>query len=499
MTIFLDESFPLPRIIELRVPPFRWVSYGWGEFNLNIRLAFCDPDKNKPMDVVHPLKLDPGKSGREVGGYEGYFDVDLDRNSEFLPGEPGLEYDEIPKMAEVEKMESGVSTLNNQPKDNPFTDIHDADTIRVADPREADPTSSPQSRRESMNEKRPALSKTGSYSDESVVERISELDGEEVRQMMDLLKPYNLRLRTNAKKYPFVSDEAKLPYSVAPSKQVFLSWNIGRRKSVEWQRARLIQADILEKDAMDPKTAEDVTVKAVVLWCRQNDYGPPTSSDADDESLQYCRYCGMIKDSPPPKGQKRAKSTWGVDAYCRCSQDVKDHLTVMKTASSVQDMIDRSQTGISVMEPGQGTSLTGGELRALLARSDVNMMRWVWNTILQLNLPHTVPVDPEDRNQPHEENNLAVSAIITRATQSFLTRMIRLAGQQSAAPDAEDEDEVIIVGTTSAPQADRQSTTTTVPLVVTPIHILRAIRTGREFDFLTNAGMATGSSHGGGS
>lgn len=454
------------------------------------------------MDVVHPLKLDPGKSGREVGGYEGYFDVDLDRNSEFLPGEAGVEYDEVPKMAEVEKMENGAAQQNNQHKDIAGLETLDTDTIRVADPREMNPMSSPQSRRESMNEKRPILPKSGSFSDDSIVEWVSELDDEEVRQIIDTVEPYSAQLHETVKKYPFISDEVKMPYSVAPSKQVFLSWNIGRRKSVEWQRARLIQADILASYPSDTNITNDLTVKAVVVWCRQNEYGPPICLDADNEQLQYCRYCGMIKDSPPPKGQKRAKSTWGVDAYCRCGQEVKDHLAVMKTSSSVQDMIDRNRNIVNDVDRNQNpVSFTREEIRALLGRSDVNVMRWVWQTVSQLNLRSTAPAESvEDTIQSREKDTLAVSAIIARATQSFLTRMIHLAGQQSAIPDTEDEqDEVIIVGTTSGPSmtTDRQATNT-VPLVVTPIHILRAIRAGREFDFLTNAGMATGASQGGG-
>lgn len=496
----MDESFPLPRIIELRVPPFCWVSYGWGEFDLRIRLSLCDSDKNKPVDVRHALKLDPGKSGREAPGNEGYCDVELDRNTVFLPGEPGVEYDEIPKMADLEKLESGFTTAKTQSTDSTAHDNPDSDTIRVADLREANPSSSPVSRRDSMNDPRPLLPKIGSFSDESVVERVSDLEDSEVRQIVDSLKPYAVQLREMAKKYPLISDEVKMPYSVASSNQVFLSWNTGRQKSAEWQRARLIQTNVLAQFPQDRTSADDLTVKAVMVWCRRNGYGPPVFGEADDESLQYCRYCGMIKDSPPPKGHKRTKSTWGVDAYCRCSQEVKDHLAVMKTSSSVQGMLDGN--GNNVRDPNRNqdpVSLTAEEIRALLSRSDVNLMRWVWQTVLQLNLPSTERADSDEEITPlRETENLAVSAVIARATQSFLTRMIRLASQQSAAPDPEEEDEVIIVGTTPGPTIDRQQSTT-VPLVVTPIHILRAIRAGREFDFLTNAGMATGSSHGGGS
>jgi hypothetical protein len=501
VTIFLDESFPLPRIIELRVPPFRWVSYGWGEFNLNIRLVFCDPSKNKPMDVVHTLKLDPGKSGREVTGYEGYFDVELDRSSQFLAGEQGVEYDEVPKMADVERAEHSKTASAGKGKRKDEEEV-DGDTIRVAEIRDMI-TISPRITAKGKNavEKRPILPKSGSFSDESVVEKVSDMDDAEVRQIVDSLEPYAIQLNDAVKKYPLIGDAVKLPYSVAPSNRVFLSWNMGRQKSVEWHRAKLIQGDVLANLSPEMSSAAtDLTVKSVVVWCRQNGHGPPAASPGEEDveqQFQYCRYCGMIEDSPPPKGQKRSKSSWGVDAYCRCGQDVIENLASMKTASSVQDMINRHRVLQQKNISSENTeSLNARQIRALLSQTDVNLMRWVWNTVLQLDLPGTQA--PEDNEPPND--TLAVSAIITHATRSFLDRLVRLASQHSSPPDPEDEDEVIVVGAPPnhppehQPHHNHNPTTTAAPLVVTPIHILRAIRSARDFDFLTNAGMATGSS-----
>ena len=201
----------------------------------------------------------------------------------------------------------------------------------------------------------------------------------------------------------------------------------------------------------------------------------------------------MIKDLPPRKGQKRSRSSWGVDAYCRCGQDATENLALMKTVCTVQDMIDRNRTQAQNNSSNhKPDSLSAKEIRALLSRTDVNLMRWVWSTILQLNLPCTKPAAEEDNES--EEEPLAVSATITRATKSFLARMIQLASQQSSVAENEDDDEIAIVGVTSKSQQQN----TTAPLVITPIQILRAIRARREFDFLTNAGMATGSSSGGG-
>ena len=460
------------------------------------------------MDVVHTLKLDPGKSGREVPGYEGYFDVELDRSSQFLPGEQGVEYDEVPKMVDVERADhSGKATTGSTAREKAKEEVVveevavDADTIRVAEIRDMI-TISPRIPARGKNhgvEKRPILPKSnGSFSDESVAEKVSDMDDTEVRQIIDSLEPYTTQLQDAVKKYPLTGEASKLPYSVAPTNRVFLSWNMGRQKSVEWHRARLVQTDVLSNLSPEISGATtDLTVKSVLVWCRQNGHGPPVASSGEEDAEQqfhYCRYCGMIQDSPPPKGQKRSKSSWGVDAYCRCGQDVTENLALMKTSSSVQDMINRHRGLQPKNESSSNTeSLNPREIRSLLSHTDVNLMRWVGNTISQLDLPATQP--SEDDETP--SNTLVVGAIITHATRSFLDRLVRLSSQHSSPPDPEDEDEVIVVGAPSKlpdHQPHHNHNPTTAPLVVTPIHILRAIRSAREFDFLTNAGMATGSS-----
>jgi hypothetical protein len=337
------------------------------------------------MDVVHLLKLDPGRSGREVTGYEGYFDVELDKSSEFPSGEQGIEYDEVPKMAELEGLDGGRGSQDgrqgSQLVDKSDTGDTDADTIRVADPRELDASLWAES-----GTQKHILPKIETFSDETV-ERVSELDDTEVRQIIDSLEPYSSQLHELVKNYPLIdsdSESGKLPYSVASSSRVFNSWSIGRQKAVEWHRGRLIQTDLF---AMVPSESANpaITVKAIVIWCRQNQYGP--TMDSDSESLQYCRYCGMIQDLPPRKGQKRPKPSWGVDAYCRCSQDTSENLARMKTASTVQDMIDRNGIHVGRTPSTQGSqSLSPKQLRALLSRTNVHLLRWVCAKVQDLKL-----------------------------------------------------------------------------------------------------------------
>ena len=127
----------------------------------------------------------------------------------------------------------------------------------------------------------------------------------------------------------------------------------------------------------------------------------------------------------------------------------------------------------------------------LLSHTDVNVMRWTWNTMSQLNLSCLQNVD-EDA-QKSEDDKLVVGALLARATQFFLNRLVRLASRQSLLTEQSDDGEAMAASTPSTTLVHHH---TTAPLVITPIHILRAIRAGRELDFLTNAGMATGSSQG---
>lgn len=59
-----------------RSPPFHIARRGWGEFPLRVRLYFkCS--LNKPVDIVHNLKLDKSHSGRQTLGNETVFEMNL--------------------------------------------------------------------------------------------------------------------------------------------------------------------------------------------------------------------------------------------------------------------------------------------------------------------------------------------------------------------------------------------------------------------------------------
>jgi hypothetical protein len=428
------------------------------------------------MDVVHPLRLDPGKSGKEVPGYVGYFDIDLDRNTSFLPVMPGMEVDEVPTLAQVEKDETKAlaAAQRSGQIESEISENHPC-TVQAADSQETIKLEG----NDDDNSKRDSA--------DYMLDQISNIDEDEARQTMETLEPYSNQLQSIVQKYPLVSDNQKtLPYLPAPSTRDFQSWPAIRQKLLEWDRARAVQSDLLANlpSQLSDLASRFINIKSVVIWCRENDHGLPIGSD---DSLQYCRFCGMLEDMTLLKGQNRTKVSWNGEAYCRCGKDIKEQMALMKTSSSVDDMLHRNQSQVQARPSTTIPSLTTVQLRFLLSLSDINMMRWTSTTMTQLNLPASQCLGNEEISQLKDEDSLTSTAVMTHATKSFLARLLHQTRQQTTTQGNE-EDEVMIVGTSS------KSETFSRPLVVTPIHILRAIRSGREFDFLTNVGMATGSS-----
>ncbi|KAJ2452924.1 hypothetical protein EV183_002593 [Coemansia sp. RSA 2336] len=73
--VFLHPSYRPDDIVDLTPPTFELTRWGWGEFPVRIQLFFCDK-RNKPVDLVHMLKLDDSRSGISS---ETPIDLELDR------------------------------------------------------------------------------------------------------------------------------------------------------------------------------------------------------------------------------------------------------------------------------------------------------------------------------------------------------------------------------------------------------------------------------------
>ncbi|XP_012274061.1 YEATS domain-containing protein 2 [Orussus abietinus] len=71
---FLHPSYRPNDIIEVASPPFHLTRRGWGEFPIRVQLHFKNTS-NKPMDVIHHLKLDRTYTGLQTLGAETVVDV----------------------------------------------------------------------------------------------------------------------------------------------------------------------------------------------------------------------------------------------------------------------------------------------------------------------------------------------------------------------------------------------------------------------------------------
>ncbi|KAJ2325087.1 hypothetical protein IWW51_002957 [Coemansia sp. RSA 2702] len=76
--VFLHPSYRPDDIVDLTPPMLELTRWGWGEFPVRVQIFFSDK-RNKPVDLVHILKLDDSHAGEEVTGSETPVDLELDR------------------------------------------------------------------------------------------------------------------------------------------------------------------------------------------------------------------------------------------------------------------------------------------------------------------------------------------------------------------------------------------------------------------------------------
>ena len=66
----IHQSYHPNNVIEVSKSPFQLTRRGWGEFPARIQLFFKNPQQNKPVSIVHNLKLDKTYTGLQTLGAE---------------------------------------------------------------------------------------------------------------------------------------------------------------------------------------------------------------------------------------------------------------------------------------------------------------------------------------------------------------------------------------------------------------------------------------------
>ncbi|PKC07798.1 hypothetical protein RhiirA5_399648, partial [Rhizophagus irregularis] len=238
---YLHPSYKPHDIVDVIDPPFQLTRYGWGEFPIRIQIFFVDK-RNKPVDVIHALKLDDTHSGKQRLGDEHAFDLELDRNTEFIAPVP-----------ENNKRKRKLNIVQESPQQ--FV---------------------PNKKQISNDQKQSEWNN----------KRLTSED-------MNYLEPL---LKEAVQSYPLVlslaalaTQKSTLPYSTATSAKAFLSWDLDRRKASEINRAKLIRSLVqsLARTSLNEKVktiTQSLTTRQVVLWCREKEYTPVNFEDSPNSN-----------------------------------------------------------------------------------------------------------------------------------------------------------------------------------------------------------------------
>jgi len=246
--------------------------------------------------------------------------------------------------------------------------------------------------------------------------------------------------------YPILGEPSlDLGYSCARSIEVWSDWDIGKRKAVEWQRARRI------KERIERDLKLSISTKVIVLWCRNTGHvpvflkNPSMSQDKNQYCARYCKHCGC-----PHQPIEQFEQ---LEALCREKSRSLIREAVHMTTNHFSpkgelDMIDADVGNISNVVP---TTDKFVEINTLTGELD-----WIHKLI--------VNIHPELDNSPQSK---LIEAMILKAGFLFGKSLIR---------------ETYSI---YAKQRKSDLLNEAKQKIIVPTHIFVAIQT-RQFDFLLN-------------
>lgn len=436
---FLHPSFKPNDVVDVTAPPFRIVRKGWGEFPVRVQLFFTSK-RTKPVDYIHQLKLDHKNLGLAVLGLERAVDVELDR--EFF----------VSKQRELQNLRVADSV-------NEVEEARDEEDTKKASNAIVLPV-------EAM---RPEVERRiGQISSES----------EETQVYIESL------LREAQKTYALISGSAySLPYAIAATMEEWNAWNIGKRRSSEWQRAKRVRQKILSD------TGIDVATKTILVWYRAHGFAPnpPTTvavPASDEEEVAafdpllgtkpftmkalnricFCKFCGAIHapledfmSHQRDCGRRQRATT--ISSWSPCpavlappsllngQQGAAPHPPPLRMESSVVAPVERLSAGMNA--------------KAYHA-AHVKFFPFVRQALQPLGLV----LDRRPSMKPLTESILLVAML--RFAQELIDATVEICREQDVQ---------------NVPESLAHLR------VLVPFHLFKAICKGPRFDFLTNAGL----------
>ncbi|XP_065916102.1 uncharacterized protein [Dysidea avara] len=514
---FLHPSYAPNDLVKVTKPPFHLVRRGWGEFPIRVQLHFDDPQQ-RPIDIIHNLKLDKTKTGQQTLGAETIVDIELEKASSVKDNtntEPNkhvasnssdtllnhtlenymkrisdLEKSEMRnKMVESPQVSTPVddnshasdgtrSQVDDQPTEDDDDDDSDSDTVTkptrtgavyhidipTADPDEVVMLDHCYDHCVVVSYKR-NQSKSLCTADNKPA-----LD-DAVEQCMHKV----VRL------VPLIGERCPSTPFTAPSVEEFYKWQIGKQRAAEWMRAKSLQDLVIDQLPSDESHVIPST-RTVVYWCRRNGYTP-----LDATSSNHCIVCGCVMDIDEDNSDLPYHQLCGIKWYIDGGYINNGLLYTMTKPFGIYEQLASMEQELLVKEEDQRVDDMDIDIATVTHTNPIkrsckekNMMHNFVRPAIDPRIPSNCkPSSAALRwvNQEASEVNVVLQPILMdgvlahapthmlyAATQKFLTELI----QQSLVEEC-DED-----GTSHKERC------------ITPAQVYSAISKIPTFDFLTN-------------
>ena len=315
---FLHPSYAPNDIIKVTQAPFHLIRRGWGEFPIRVQLHFINPNQ-RPIDIIHNLKLDKTRTGQQTLGAETIVDIELEKssikdNSKFEVKHARTNDDNILNHAlkkyisansnlsilECKKEVDNPSEHNVNCKNNAINELleHssnktiengnvDGEADVVAKPTKTGsvyhidiPTADPDDivMLDHCYDHCVVVSHKACY---TIGDTLSKLSHDVTERYMHKL----VRL------LPLVGEKCSSTPFTASSVEEFYKWQVGKQRAAEWMRAKSLRQLVVDQLSSVSGNHIIPSTRNIVYWCRRSGYTP-----LDVSTCNHCIVCGYCMD-----------------------------------------------------------------------------------------------------------------------------------------------------------------------------------------------------------
>ncbi|EDV27127.1 uncharacterized protein TRIADDRAFT_54769 [Trichoplax adhaerens] len=398
---FLHPSYRPNDLVKVNQPPFHLTRRGWGEFPVRVQLHFVD-SHNKRVDVIHHLKLDRTYTGLQTLGSETIVDVEL-----------------------YHEWKTDVDTVSNAPV-------------------------SPDNLDEIVDELISKDSNPEIVGDNDMFEQVTSPDTFKYEPEIETKFDLEQLLEEGAKVYQLISENStplSQPYC-AKNCETFFSWNIGKRRAAEWQRAIDMKKFI---GSHSPGLVQLPTTKQITIWCRQHGYTPvDLNSKRDGGIANFCHICGRLLYTG---NQQEFKENMKTNHVCKTSFDL---LAYDNEAITEINVVDNSEAHESI---DNKRTVIESENQEVSIPPLPPELQWIRDTSKEI-----IGVDFQTVKKGDVETPLS-ERIIFEACKGFIKHILRK----------------------SVAVAAKGSSSSVIDYVLVPSHIHAAIKEIENCDFITKS------------